>query len=367
MTNRAGQWQAFAVLGILGAALGACGDETDRISELNSVRIVAVRADLPYAKPGATVTAQMLVVDGAPNAISSDGTPRKIGTLWMTGCSNPLGDLYYNCFPQLHEHLKSVSDEELQAATDTKNTKLSGLGFQPTLKFEMPIDTISSRPQSSGISYPYGVTYLFYAACAGELRVNRGADTAKDYPVSCYKPDTEQALGPQDFEFGYYPVYAYEQLANEIPIVESLKFDAAGSNAACSSDSDCASTEACSSQSQCILRVQSCKNNQNCKGYGLAFTVDPKSVEKAVSARVSLERAPDETLWASYYSDFGQFEKDSRIIYDSTSGFTDSYNGLWSPKLKDGQRGAPREAQIYIVIRDSRGGVTWMRQDVYVE
>ena len=91
------------------AGLVGCAEETDRPSQLDSLRILAVRSEAPFASPGARPALEMLTYDGSPEA------PRPIRTLWIAGCLNPEGDLYYNCYPALHRTLAALSDADLLA------------------------------------------------------------------------------------------------------------------------------------------------------------------------------------------------------------------------------------------------------------
>jgi hypothetical protein len=345
----------------------ACGTEDDRISELDSLRIIAVKSDLPFAAPKSRVSLEMLVNDASPKAIAKDGTRRQAKLLWFGSCVNPDGDLYYKCFPQLHKSMSGVSDEELNDGQETEHTLKARLGFGSKYQLNVPADTIESRPKASGITSPYGVVMMFYTACGGQLRVRQNADVESDYPISCVDPDTGKELDPSEFEFGFYPIYVYESLKNDIPIVKSVDFAANASGKDCASDDECEKSESCGSKSICIPRIFSCKKGEKCEKYKLNLTVDHRSVEPAVSAYISEGEAPRETLWVSYYSDFGEFEKDARIIHDATSGYTKDYGGIWTPKVQDGSPSIPREAHVYAVVRDNRGGVTWVTKDVRVE
>jgi hypothetical protein len=345
----------------------ACDSEDDRISELDSLRIIAVKSDQPFAAPNSRVSLEMLVNDASSKAVSKDGTRRQPKLLWFGSCVNPDGDLYYKCFPQLHESMSSISDEELNGGKDTENTANARLGFGSSYQLNVPADTIESRPKANGISSPYGVVMMFYAACGGHLRVRRNADVESDYPISCVDKDTGKELNQSEFEFGFYPIYVYERLKNTIPIVKSIDFAAEASGKDCASDDDCEKSESCGSKAVCIPRISACKKGEKCKNYKLNLSVDQKSVEPAVSAYIPEAEAPRETLWVSYYSDFGEFEKDARIIHDGASGYTKDYAGIWTPKVTEESPSTPREAHVYAVVRDNRGGVTWVTKDVRVE
>jgi len=348
-----------SLVGLLAlAGLFGCGEEQDRPSQIDSFRILAVRSDSPFASPGARPTLEMLTYDGSPAA------PRPIHTLWIGGCLNPEGDLYYHCYPALHRTLAALSDADLSAEQVPSGVPDGSIGFGTAFNAVIPADAITSRPRGSGVVYPYGVLFLFYAACAGELRHVPGANPATDYPVGCYRPGTSQALGQDDFEFGYYPIYVYETLVNHNPVISSLGFDVAASGAACTADIGCGPDQVCGGQGVCIPAVAACsaKEAKDCPGYALGPSVDRSSVELALSALILESRAPAETLWVSYYSTGGLFDKDTRLINEPSAGWSGSYEGVWRPQV-----GGGREVSLFAVVRDNRGGVAWARQDVWVK
>src|SRR5689334_19584689 len=78
-----------------GVAFASCGGDFDPASLVNSVRVLAVRADKPYAKPGDSVELEMLAFDGR-----KDKT-RPMAISWIpVPCINPQNDTYYFCFSQ---------------------------------------------------------------------------------------------------------------------------------------------------------------------------------------------------------------------------------------------------------------------------
>jgi hypothetical protein len=334
----------------------ACSEASDRPSEIDSLRVLAVRADRPFAPPGSQPQLEMLIEDGSPAA------PRPRQVLWMGACVNPPGDLYYECYPALHAALAGVTDDDLAAQTVPAGAPTGAVGFGTQFTASIPADAITSRMPSQGIVYPYGSLFVFFAACAGEIRHAPGANPATDPPVACYRAGTGEALGQADFEFGYYPIYAYETLVNQNPIVTSMSFAAPSDGAACTDPAACGVGQTCGSAGRCIPVVAACASDDsaNCPPYALAPAVDPASVERAISSHVPISQAPLETIWASYYATGGTFEKDSRVVHDGVSGWSDSYAGVWRPGRTIG------EVHLFAVVRDNRGGVTWATQDVAV-
>jgi hypothetical protein len=294
----------------------------------------------------------------------SSAAPRPVKTLWIGGCLDPEGDLYYNCYPALHRTVAGLSDADLLAEQVPAGTQEGSIGFGTQFNAVIPADAITSRPQGNGVVYPYGVLFLFYAACAGELRHVPGANSAKDSPVGCYRAGSAEALGQDDFEFGYYPIYVYETLANRNPVISSLGFGAPSTGAACTADIGCGPDQVCGSAGVCLPTVAACsaKEAKDCPGYPLSPVVDRGSAELALSALIPESRAPAETLWVSYYSTGGLFDKDTRLVNEPSAGWSSSYEGVWRPQV-----GGNREVSLFAVVRDNRGGVAWTRQDVWVK
>jgi hypothetical protein len=344
------------ILAAAAALATACSQASDRPSQIDSLRVLAVRADHPFAPPGSQPQIEMLIEDGSPAA------PRARQVLWMGTCVNPPGDLYYECYPALHAALAGVTDADFAAQTVPAGLPAGAVGFGTQFTASVPADAITSRTPSQGTAYPYGSLFVFFAACAGEIRHAPGANPKTDPPVACYRAGTGEALGPADFEFGYYPIYAYDTLVNQNPIVTSLGFGAPSDGAACTGAAACGSGQTCGSAGRCIPVVAACLSDDsaNCPPYALTPAVDPASVERAVSSHVPTNQAPLETIWASYYATSGTFDKDSRVVHDGVSGWAEAYGSVWRPGRTAG------EVHLFVVVRDNRGGVTWAMQDVAV-
>src|SRR5262245_51429391 len=74
--------------------IAACGvGDFDPQSKVDAVRILASRADKPYAKPGDAVHVEVLAVDQRADR------SRPMTLYWIPFvCMNPLNDAYYACF-----------------------------------------------------------------------------------------------------------------------------------------------------------------------------------------------------------------------------------------------------------------------------
>ena len=88
---------ALAALCTLGAA---CADDFAPKSAVLGVRVLGVKVDTPYARPGARPKLSMLLVDGGPGR-----TVREPKVVWIQGCTNPPGDIFHQCYPDLTRRL----------------------------------------------------------------------------------------------------------------------------------------------------------------------------------------------------------------------------------------------------------------------
>ena len=163
------------LLGVFSLFLLGCGPDFDPPSELHSLRVLAVQKDVPYAQPGDTVNLQMLWQDASPLA----GPDRKITIAWSPPCINPPGDLYYACFSDPD----TFGDMVKQDPASPEHTS-----------FVVPSNIISERPPPADGSNnpPYGLSYVFFAICAGELTLLPSSSDAA-FPIGCKDADRQAA------------------------------------------------------------------------------------------------------------------------------------------------------------------------------
>lgn len=350
---------AAAALSLVFAA--GCGDELSRPSELTTLRVLGVRADTPFSPPASRPVLDMLLYDGAPGAVLPDGTKRDVQVVWLEGCINPPGDVYYTCYPVLNAVTSYLSDDDLAAQVAPPGLPVGyGLSYRATL----PDDIISSRPRGVGVVHPYGTSFVFFAACGGDLRKRTDADPVLDFPLGCYRPGTDELLGSEDFLYGYFPLYSFEDLVNQNPLVPGVAF--AGKQfegTACLADADCPAGEGCGLESTCLPVVSSCTagSSDDCPEYTFRPLVDQSSVERAVTASVPDDQAPPENVWVTYYSNAGDWAADGIVINDPSQGFRDDFDGKWRV-----HQVASGQVRLWAVVRDNREGVSWIWQDVLV-
>ncbi|MGC4069553.1 MAG: hypothetical protein QM784_33840 [Polyangiaceae bacterium] len=342
--------------------LAGCGEPDDRPSEIVSLRVLAVRAESPFVVPGESTKLSLLAYDGSPRARLQDGSQRKTSTIWIGGCVNPAGDSYVGCSHHLHQVVNQLDETTLRGET-LPDERLSGVvGFGSEFTVRTPSDMISSRDRAAGVVYPYGLELVFFAHCGGVLKPIDVDESM--FPLGCFDAKTGEALGRDDFEFGFFSLYAYDSVTNENPILNGMSFDGHDGTVACSDLEPCASGFHCSSEATCIPVVTRCKASKesDCQKYRVTVDVPRASRETAVTAHVDESEADTETLWVSYYASEGSFEEDARIISDPNSGWGKNTFGEW--KANTHRSG---EVRLFAVARDNRNGVAWSYRDVWVD
>jgi hypothetical protein len=328
-----------------------CGPDFDPPSELHSLRVLAVQKDLPYAPPGATVNLQMLWQDASPLA------GREVQVAWSPPCYDPPADLYYACFsdPNAFGDMVAVQDP----------------GNPEHTSFPVPLDIISRRMMGADASNnaPYGVTYVFFAVCAGELTLLPPTSDATSFPVGC-KDTTGKLLGADDFVAGYSSIYSFDGISNNNPVIKGFEFrgQPVADPAVCLKDDclplggsapavdfDCDDPEHPEQSARC---VPTCADDGDpaCTGYAFRPTIDKHDSANQDIDEVSakqLGRTVGEQMWIDYYTDAGGFKSPVRLLNDATNGWNDDYGTeFYAPKT-------PGLSRIWAVAHDNRGGMAW--------
>lgn len=358
----------FSLLAVLWATpiVAACGAAFEPPSRIQSLRVMGVRVEPPYGKPGKSSKLEILYFDGSKRAYLPDGSPdpeHKVQVLWLAGCNNPSGDLYYQCYPILGQKLGGLlKDGTMNGPPPLELLDFVGQGDTFTLK--IPEDIITSKGDTSSDNIPYGLSYTFFAVCGGNL--GPATDISKGFPLGCFDPKTGAELGPDDFVFGYTPTYTYDEVLNKNPIISGMTFEKQASmNVACSSPADCKAGEHCGKIGLCIPGIPHCseKNQVDCKTYEIkpAMKVEENAEVDVVSPELD-GKQPDEIIWLNYYSSDGTLERDLALVNDAQKGWNEKHETKWSaPNAFAG------DTRIWVVAHDNRGGTTWSFQDVFVE
>lgn len=339
----------------------ACGASAfDPQSKVSSVRMFGVRPDKPYAKPGETVTLEVLATDGRREKA------RPLTIFWIpVVCINPREDLYYGCFipAQLPDGGTFAGGSRLvppfppdggAAASGDGGAPVGvgglssipvGIELSPllpqgsTFSFQMPADVIKKRP---GLP-DYGLAIVFNIACAGQVRLaERTGNNPQQVPIQC-TDENGVPLSPDDYVIGINRVYSYADRTNANPIVERVTLDGA--------DVD----------PQKGITVDHCVGDRraDCK----PVKIDVKVAES------SWEPNPDpdgkttkrEQIWVTYYSDLGDFKDEARLLYDSTKGRVSESDVEWRAPYD------PGEGTLWAVVHDNRAGAAFVVLPLHVK
>lgn len=332
--------------------LAACGNDFDPQSAIVGVRVLGVKVETPYVKPGTKPKLDMLVVDRERRAIS---------VVWMHGCKNPKGDIFHQCYPELSRRL----GEAYGGKRAPMNEEIAGLvTLGPSTTTEIPADTISSRPPTPQGSSPQGRAFVFFAACAGEVRYDpaRTGTDSSGLPIRCVRPGTDEDLGDGDFVFGNTPLFVFAELQHQHPVIEGIAWDG-GPLLQGGCDAGCAPGYACGSKNRCLPVVDRCTASAegDCRTKGWKPVVSRASAEPDPVAS-ALDKTPTlESIYVQYASTNGRFENGAKVVNDPTKGWNESYDGQFRAF-----KASPGESTLYAVVRDNRGGQTWSSFDVII-
>lgn len=294
-------------------------------SLVEGVRILAISADQPYAAPGATVKLKMLAVDG--RAVSA----KPMNTYFFpTPCVNPARDAYYACFPEF--------GAMFQPGVDIGNALLAGA----ELAFDVPNDILSARPSAE----QYGLLVTFAIACRGHVEFTPlpTGGSVDAVPFACFD-DAGNRLGADDFVFAYSLVYVFNDLRNENPVIDAVTLD--GQNV----------------DLQAGISIEHCTSAKidDCPARKIDMVVSDASQE---IDPINLDKAGQplrEQIYVQYFATAGEFKNDTMVLFDPRAGRLSSTFDEYRGPLNAG------EYQLWAVVHDNRGGVSWSAIPVHVD
>jgi hypothetical protein len=294
--------------------------EFDPGSKLESVRILGLSADTPYAKPGDAVNLQVLALD----ARASKATPMRVW--WLPDiCENPQNDASYACYPALERRFQANVDLTPQLTEAT------------SFSFQMPSDAIAAHHTERG-GAPYGLVVAFVVACAGHVEyVPKAVGAPVDaLPLGCFD-DQHTQLGPEQFVFGYSLVYAFADRTNANPELAGLAFDGNAVDPTLGISVDHCTRE----------------NIDDCPTTPLSVSVPASSQELDASNLDAKGNSLREEIWVDYYLTAGKVKHDTLILYDPRDGMlSDTHDDFRAPQV-------PGAYRLWAVVHDNRGGTSW--------
>lgn len=295
-------------------------------SQLRSVRVLATRADPPYAPPDSDVNLQILAVDAREQ-------PREPLHVYFLPepCINPAGDAYYNCFAQFRKRFQRGVDlgPELREST--------------SFAFHMPEDVIATHGTAPGEAY--GLAVVFSIACAGhvEYRPDLAGAAVDAVPFACFDAE-QQRLGADDFVFAFSLVYAFAARSNANPTFEAATYAGRAIDA------------------NAGLDLVHCDRPSldDCPASKLDLIVPASSQEFDPSNLSADGTVLKETLYVRYFATGGKISSDTLVLLDPRAGRL-AHTG---DEFRAPQRAG--EYSLWAVLHDNRGGVSWQQFPLHV-
>lgn len=337
-----GSLLAFA----LAASSSSCvGGSFDPQTLVGGVRILVSRVDKPYARPGDTVTLEVLAEDGRADR----SRPMKV--YWVPlPCVNPPNDLYFACFAALNPSAAPGGDGGvpevppfLRPGTDVTPFLKEGT----TYSFDLPRDIIATHPVVPGADAPYGLAFGFAIACAGRVRITEldpESGNPQSIPIGCFDDEGNQ-LGPSEYVLSFARVYAYDELVNTNPVIDGVTLDGTPVNV-----------------SEGIVVDRCPEDAAECPKHELGVLVPDTSWEPRPGEPDGEGRPRHELVYANYYytRPVGSFDAEGKVLFDTFKGRVPESENELIPAA------TPGKGLVWIIVQDNRGGATWVRLPVYV-
>lgn len=282
-------------------------------SKVDSFRVLAEQADLPYAHPGETVKLSTL---------SFDPQQRPVTWAWAS-CVNPEESSFEGCLAKLNE-----------SPDPAGSVFAMGAGVDAT-ELTIPTDVLSTLPAPARINASVGVLSV---ACPGDLTLGDGPG---GLPFRCQESGGGRELGLHELIAGIKRVAVRETDRNLNPEIAGVTFDGV--------DWPADEVKEVGSCNRSDFLYDSCPDQEK---HRLAARLTPESFE---SGRDELGRGVDEQLVIQYYATEGIFEDEVRVAHEPETG--------WVAR----RRAAGETLTLWFVARDNRGGVSWTQRRVSVQ
>jgi hypothetical protein len=182
-----GVW--LRLLGLAGwhLVIGACSNDFDSGARLTKLRVLAVQADRPFARPGESVRLDVLAYDPLDRPLQ-----------WaFSTCTNPAASTVSSCLYRL-------------------DRAFGGLGDPAGLRVDIPVDVLSGLPEQARAGAAVGAMLL---ACPGEF----GEGHTAGLPARCLAADRQLPL--DQFEVGLKRIFIREHDRNRNPTITRLSWD----------------------------------------------------------------------------------------------------------------------------------------------
>lgn len=348
----------LATCGLLLPCLG-CDDVSwpDR-EYVDSVRILGVRAEPPSLTPGASTQLSVHCADGRRGPTADPSCDLEVA--WFAECNNPPDNDPKKCLRNYATWTKRLSESIADTPSDAWPR---GFGIGNSFDFQAPKTILSDEFQAMNQTLHFGISYVFFAACAGRLASKAGGSDR--LPVECHDRKTGQPLGQPEFTVGYTTIHSYDLLANKNPELLNRSIDGVAIPSACSAAVPCPEGFACDGVGSCAPVLKACNRSQpeNCQGHCFGFQLSRASFALS-TLDGTLLAAPMKSIWVNSFTNAGLLLGDAEFgvkpVLDDGEATRGNCLGWRTPPM-------PTEnAHIWAVIRDDYGGLTVWDQHVIV-
>lgn len=313
------------VLALVASALAlvGCGDDFAPKNAVRGVRILAARADQPYARPGESVRVQLLAHDGR----TAPASPMRL--FWFpVPCVDPIGVDSSFCYPAI-EALFPLRTDLTPSLVEGKEAT-----------FAIPADALARAVVRPGQRERSATAYAFVAACAGHLeRVARRSGLGQNaLPVGCFDAAGRQ-LGAEDFVFGFTRIFVFDERRNAPPVLDGLVHEGKPIDPAVGIETGI-----------CVKDEQ-----DECKTTKLDVRFPDSNAEIDPDNFDTEGNVGRETIYVDWFTSIGEFESDRKIVYDGKLGRPPKGTEIeFSPPA------LPGKGTVWAVLHDNRGGTNWI-------
>ena len=356
------RFRTWIQLSALAAAFGCNGVSWPSERIVDSLRILGVKSEPASLTPGQSTHLSMLCADGIGGGTTDPSC--NVEVAWFADCDNPPNNDPLKCL----DHYAAWADQFSSPLADTP--AIPQFAVSPEFDFRAPDNVLQGQVTLSGQAVQYGISYVYFAACAGHLFPVKGVTDR--LPVECRDRDTNALLDQRRFVVGVTTIYSYGGIANANPQLLNPTIDGlAIPIQACASGADCGVGFDCT-DSTCAPVVRPCSRDipGSCNGHCLNFQVPGASFHLTQDSAPIAN--PTKALWAEYYANAGSLPDDARFALHAPEpnasvggiGTTDlsiSYCAPWVAPTY-----ATEQARLWVVVRDDRGGLSWLEQRVLV-
>jgi len=189
------------------------------------------------------------------------------------------------------------------------------------------------------------------------------------HPITCFDRKNREEVGADSHVSGYVSVFAYDSLTNKNPVLDGFLFDGkarTGSglcvNEPCSEPSSAAAAKA-ACQAKDAIHVPVCSSS-DCPQLSFEPQVDQKKnneVDVASTLAGAGVGTVYEQMWIRFFADRGDLDKEVRLLLDGSGEWSGRHSVKWTVPS------TPGPAQLWAVVYDNRGGVSWVRATVCVD